>query len=122
MLLNARQKPVLVKLAPEIEGDRLRAVLDMALVAGAAGIIATNTLSTVGQPGLPQGGLSGRPLRQLALRRVEAIRRHVGDRATLIGCGGVSDASSARIMLAAGADLASGRDDSGLQVVPESVE
>jgi dihydroorotate dehydrogenase len=101
----AGAKPVLVKVAPELAGDDLAAVLDAALAAGAAGVIATNTLSTAGRPELPQGGLSGRPLRELALRRVAEVRRRVGDRAAVIGCGGIDDAASARAMFDAGANL-----------------
>jgi dihydroorotate dehydrogenase len=98
-------KPVFVKLAPEVEGEALAAVVDTCLNAGAAGIIATNTLSTATRPELPEGGLSGRPLRTISPKRVEAIRKRVGDRAALIGCGGIDDAPSARAMLDAGADL-----------------
>ena len=98
-------KPVFVKLAPELDGATLASVLDTCLAAGAAGIIATNTLATAGRPDLPEGGLSGRPLRALALSRVAAVRRHVGDRVALIGCGGIDDAPSAQAMLDAGADL-----------------
>jgi len=98
-------KPVLVKLAPELTGDDLAALLDTALDAGSAGVIATNTLSTAARPELPQGGLSGRPLRELALRRVAEIRKRVGDRAAVVGCGGIDDAAAARAMLDAGADL-----------------
>jgi dihydroorotate dehydrogenase len=98
-------KPVLVKVAPELDGDDLAAVLDAALIAGAVGVIATNTLSTADRPELPLGGLSGRPLRELALRRVAEVRRRVGDRAAVVGCGGIDDAASARAMLDAGADL-----------------
>ncbi len=98
-------KPVLVKLAPELAGDDLRAVLDAALTAGAVGIIATNTLSTAGRAGYETGGLSGVPLRDIAARRVGEARAHVGDGPAVIGCGGVSDAAGVGTMLAAGADL-----------------
>jgi dihydroorotate dehydrogenase len=98
-------KPVLVKFAPELEGDDLRGVIDACLTAGAQGLIATNTLSTAIRPELPQGGLSGRPLRDISPRRVEEIRQHIGDGVTLIGCGGIEDAATARRMRDAGADL-----------------
>lgn len=97
-------KPVLVKVAPELEGETLAALLEAALDAGAAGFIATNTLSTATRPELPQGGLSGRPLRELALRKVAEVRQRIGT-AALIGCGGIDDAASAQAMLDAGADL-----------------
>lgn len=98
-------KPVLVKVAPELVGDPLSEVLDAVLDAGAAGVIATNTLATGGKNGLEVGGLSGRPLRDISPRNVAAIRKRVGDAVTVIGVGGVEDASSARRMLDAGATL-----------------
>ncbi len=98
-------KPLFVKLAPELDGDALRSVLDAALGAGAVGIIATNTLAQFDSSGKPLGGLSGPPLREIALRRVEATRKHVGDSVAIIGCGGIDDVKSARAMMAAGADL-----------------
>jgi dihydroorotate dehydrogenase len=98
-------KPVLVKVAPELVGDPLNEVLDAVLTAGAAGVIATNTLATGGKNGLEVGGLSGRPLRDISPRNVEAIRKRVGDGVTVIGVGGIEDADSARRMLDAGATL-----------------
>jgi dihydroorotate dehydrogenase len=101
----APRKPVLVKVAPELDGADLRAVADAALDADAAGLIATNTRCTAAWPQLPPGGLSGRPLRGLTPRRIELLRRYVGDRAVLIGCGGVDGEPAVRAMLGAGADL-----------------
>jgi dihydroorotate dehydrogenase len=98
-------KPLFVKLAPELDGDSLKAVLDAALGAGAAGIIATNTLAQFDASGRPLGGLSGRPIREIALGRVEATKKYVGDSVAVIGCGGIDDVKSARAMMAAGADL-----------------
>jgi dihydroorotate dehydrogenase len=98
-------KPVFVKLAPEVEGIALASVLDTCVAAGAAGVIATNSLATAGRPDFPEGGLSGWPLRALALRRVAEIRRHAGNHVAVIGCGGIDDAASAQAMLDAGADL-----------------
>jgi dihydroorotate dehydrogenase len=98
-------KPVLVKFAPELEGNELASVVAACLEAEAAGFIATNTLSTRGRGDLPEGGLSGPPLRALARERVAAIRRQAGDRAVVIGCGGIDSVESAQAMLDAGADL-----------------
>jgi dihydroorotate dehydrogenase len=96
-------RPVLVKVAPELAGDDLHAVLDAAMDRGAAGVIATNTLATTAPTGEP-AGLSGRPLREAAARSVAAVRERVGT-ATVIGCGGVEDVPTARRLLDAGADL-----------------
>jgi len=101
----APQRPVLVKVAPELDEPQLSAAAEAALSAGASGLIATNTRSTESRPELPRGGLSGLPLRETALRRVTTLRRRVGDRAVLVGCGGIDDRGSARAMRDAGADL-----------------
>jgi dihydroorotate dehydrogenase len=101
----SRGKPVLVKVAPELAGDDLRAALDAALTEGAAGVIATNTLSTADRPAYETGGLSGAPLREVAPRKVAEVRRHVGDAPTVVGCGGVTDGPTAQAMLDAGANL-----------------
>jgi dihydroorotate dehydrogenase len=98
-------RPLFVKVAPELTGDPLAEVVEACLNEGAAGMIATNTLATNGENGRPVGGLSGRPIREIALHRVEEVRRQLGDGPALIGCGGIDDVQSARAMLAAGADL-----------------
>jgi dihydroorotate dehydrogenase len=97
-------KPVLVKVAPELDGDALRSSAEAVMGAGAAGLIATNTLGTMAPTGEP-AGKSGQPLKEIAPRRIETLRSIVGSSATLIGVGGIDDAASARRMLDAGADL-----------------
>ena len=97
-------KPLLVKFAPELGGDELKAILEACLSAGAAGFIGTNTLAATSPTGLPCGE-SGRPLRDLSRERVREIRKFVGDGALLIGCGGIDDGPSATAMIDAGADL-----------------
>jgi dihydroorotate dehydrogenase len=97
-------KPVLVKVAPELDGDALRSSAEAVMGAGAAGLIATNTLGTVAPTGEP-AGKSGLPLKEIAPRRIELLRSIVGSAATLIGVGGIDDAASARRMLDAGANL-----------------
>jgi len=101
----AREKPVFVKIAPELEPAALGEILDVCLAEGVAGVIATNTLATANMPGLPEGGMSGLPLRDRARQQVERARKIVGDRIALIGCGGIDDIDSARQMIDAGADL-----------------
>jgi len=80
-------------------------VLETCGIEGASGIIATNTLATLGRDNIPEGGLSGLPLRELSLSRVAEARRIIGDKLALIGCGGIFDAPSATAMFNAGADL-----------------
>jgi dihydroorotate dehydrogenase len=96
-------KPLFVKVAPELTGGDLAGVVDSALSHGAAGIIATNTLGCRAPTGLP-AGRSGRPLREIAARRVGEVRKLAG-RSAVIGVGGIETAASARRMVEAGADL-----------------
>ena len=49
--------------------------------------------------------MSGLPLRERALHQVGVVRKLVGDRMAVIGCGGIDDGASARRMFDAGADL-----------------
>jgi dihydroorotate dehydrogenase len=105
-----RRVPLLVKLSPDLTEGELRAAATTALESGVDGIIATNT--TVQRPVVDgqavareTGGLSGRPLLALALQKVAALRATIGDRALLIGVGGISCADDYSRMRDAGANL-----------------
>lgn len=104
--------PVLVKVAPDLDDDELKDVADAVLAAGVDGIIISNT--TVKRPeGLRSdkdlvhqtGGLSGPPLKPLALRALRVLRRHTGDKVTLIGCGGIESGRDAVEFAKAGASF-----------------
>jgi dihydroorotate dehydrogenase len=100
--------PVLVKLAPDLEGKDLLASVDAALSGGANGLILTNTtLSRAGlEPGShPDGGLSGLPLQARADAALSAVARHTRGRVPLVGVGGVFTAEDARRKLDLGAQL-----------------
>jgi dihydroorotate dehydrogenase len=99
-------KPLLVKIAPDLNFFEIDDVLELALEHGLAGIIATNT--TIDQRAVPeskrkQGGLSGRPLRDRSLE----ILSHIRTRSSLpvISVGGIMSAEDAKIRLEAGASL-----------------
>ena len=100
-------RPLLVKIAPDLEYSQIEEILVLAEQHGLAGIVATNT--TVDHSSLPlsapkqQGGLSGMPLRG----RATEVVRFLTKRTTLpiIAVGGVTDAASAREKLDAGATL-----------------
>jgi dihydroorotate dehydrogenase len=105
---NSSRKPILLKIAPDLTNPELDDVLDCALSAGLAGVIATNT--TFSRDGIhtqinEQGGLSGRPLHRRSVEMVSYIYKRVGDKLPVIGCGGVFDAQSAKRMLDSGARL-----------------
>ena len=100
------RKPVLLKIAPDLSLADLEQIIATCEQNGAAGIIATNT--TLDHSAIPKsldqtGGLSGRPLRGKSTEFIRAIRAQ--SQLPIIASGGISDASSAREKLAAGAQL-----------------
>ena len=104
-------RPVLVKIAPDLDGDQVDAVVDLALARGLAGMIVSNT--TLSREGLASpealteqpGGLSGAPLRDRATALVERVARRAQGRLVVVGVGGVFTADDAWDKLAAGASL-----------------
>lgn len=97
-------KPLLVKIAPDIDDTMLGEVCDICARA-ASGMICTNT--TVDRlPGMTEsGGLSGRPLMAKSTAVLARVRERVGPRFPLIGVGGVFTIDDVRAKLDAGADL-----------------
>ena len=109
----ARPVPLLLKMSPDLAADGLAALLSVVEGVGLDGVVATNT--TVSRAGLTSrpseieaagaGGLSGPPLRPRALEIVRASREVLGEKATIIGVGGIESGADAHAFLAAGADL-----------------
>lgn len=110
-LNNAKSnpKPVLLKIAPDLNDDQLTDIIDIVKDTGIAGVIATNT--TIGREGLSDsnkeetGGLSGMPL----TRRSTEVIRYLAEKSNkafpIIGVGGIHSAEDAVEKLEAGADL-----------------
>jgi dihydroorotate dehydrogenase len=100
-------KPVLVKIAPDLEPGTAADLSEVAVEAGAAGIIATNTTTEYALlPGCKDfGGLSGRVLKEKSFRVFEAVARRLFGRAVLISVGGIDSGAEAWRRLKAGASL-----------------
>ncbi len=100
----AGEKPVFLKIAPDLNDEELKNVISVC-AKYKAGLIASNTLPAE-KAGYPQkGGLSGRPLSMLALNclsRIRAISKDI----PLISSGGIFSASDLKLRFEAGADLA----------------
>jgi dihydroorotate dehydrogenase len=101
------EKPVLVKIAPDLTEAAIADLLAVCFERGAAGVIATNT--TLGRPGVladaPQGGLSGGPLTARAREVVAFVHRETGGALPIVGVGGILDPDDATRMFDAGAAL-----------------
>ena len=101
--------PVFLKVAPDLEPADIDAIARIALNKGLAALIVSNT--TIGRPKLRSrhhaetGGLSGAPLRPLALQRVRDFRQATGGAMPLIGVGGIATAQHALERIKAGASL-----------------
>lgn len=112
--LPGAKRPLFLKLSPDLTSEARKTAVETAIGEGFEGIIASNTsrrrdfpeltgapASVVGE----EGGLSGKPLRNEALRHVQEIRSWLGPKPILISVGGLGDANDARARLDAGANL-----------------
>lgn len=103
------QKPVLVKIAPDLSTDELNDMIDTIIHSGVSGIIATNT--TLSRDGLTHtfaseaGGLSGAPLRQRSTEVIRHIYRRTEGKLPIIGVGGIFTSEDAYEKIRAGASL-----------------
>ncbi len=116
VIQEAKGKPVLVKIAPDLANEDIAAVADLALDLGLAGVIATNT--TIGRHNLKTdsakvvaagaGGLSGAPLKERSLEVLRLLHARMNGRAAIISVGGIETAQEAAERLANGATLVQG--------------
>ena len=106
---SAAGPPVFLKVAPDLEPADIDAIARIALDRKLGALIVSNT--TVSRPALRSrhaneaGGLSGAPLRELALQRLRDFRKATGGAMPLIGVGGIASAEHAWERIRAGASL-----------------
>ncbi|MGA7934201.1 MAG: quinone-dependent dihydroorotate dehydrogenase [Kovacikia sp.] len=114
---NWQQKPLLIKIAPDLEWEEIAAILDLAQKHHLAGIIATNT--TIRRDGLKTqvlettgisieqeaGGISGAPLRDRSTEVIRFIWKETQGMLPIIGVGGIFTAEDAWEKITAGASL-----------------
>jgi dihydroorotate dehydrogenase len=100
-------KPILLKIAPDMTLQDAVALTKMAVEKGADGIIATNTTVDYSLVKHPKdiGGLSGAVLKQKSFEIFEAIAKELYGKTTLISVGGIDSAKEAYKRIKAGASL-----------------
>ncbi len=104
-----KQKPILLKIAPDLTDEQLQDIIDIVNETKIAGIIATNT--TISREGLQSenksemGGLSGKPLTQRATEVIRFLSQKSNNAFPIIGVGGIHSAQDALEKLEAGASL-----------------
>ncbi|MGQ0674177.1 MAG: quinone-dependent dihydroorotate dehydrogenase [Hyphomicrobium sp.] len=103
------QRPVVVKIAPDIAEADIAPVTARLMAHKVDAIAVSNT--TLSRPGLADaqrreaGGLSGRPLFQRSTAMLARVYRETGGRVPLIGIGGIDSGETALAKIEAGATL-----------------
>ncbi|TXD84254.1 quinone-dependent dihydroorotate dehydrogenase [Subsaximicrobium wynnwilliamsii] len=104
-----RQKPILLKIAPDLTDSQLMDIIDIVADTKIDGVIATNT--TIARQNLQSehkaemGGLSGKPLTNRATEVIRFLAEKSNKAFPIIGVGGIHSAADAMEKLEAGADL-----------------
>lgn len=100
-------QPVLLKIAPDMSPDDAVALCKVAIAAGAAGIIATNT--TIDYSLTPHakefGGISGALLKDKSYELFRALGEALYGKTLLVSVGGIDSAEEAYKRIKAGASL-----------------
>lgn len=108
-LAKPKQKPVLLKIAPDLTDEQLLDIIDIVASTKIAGVIATNT--TISREGLQSinksemGGLSGKPLTKRSTEVIRFLSEKSNKAFPIIGVGGIHSADDAIEKLEAGASL-----------------
>jgi dihydroorotate dehydrogenase len=107
---HGKRTPLVVKIAPDLDGEQIAGIARLLIVHRIDGVIATNT--TVSRSGIEShplageaGGLSGRPLRARSTEVVRVLARELDGALPIIGVGGILSARDAREKIDAGASL-----------------
>ena len=106
----ARPKPLLVKIAPDLDEADPTDIAAVALEGHCDGLIVSNTTihrpeSLRGRHRGEAGGLSGAPLKPFALEALRAMYRLTRGQVPLIGVGGIASGADAYERIRAGASL-----------------
>ncbi|MEC7784961.1 MAG: quinone-dependent dihydroorotate dehydrogenase [Bacteroidota bacterium] len=103
------QKPILLKIAPDLTDEQLNDIIEIVQDTKIAGVIATNT--TISRDGLQSsnkeeiGGLSGSPLRDRSTEVIRFLHQKSQGAFPIIGVGGIHSPQDALEKLEAGASL-----------------
>ena len=114
---NSQNKPILIKIAPDLEWADIKDILNLATNYHLSGVIATNT--TIRRDGLKTqilketgksikdeaGGISGLPVRERSTEVIRFIYQETDGKLPIIGVGGIFNAEYAWEKIIAGASL-----------------
>ena len=106
---NIKPKPILLKIAPDLNNNQLLDIISIVKNTGLDGVIATNT--TINRDNLKSvnknelGGLSGKPLTSRSTEVIKFISKNSNKTIPIIGVGGINSVADALEKFDAGADL-----------------
>ncbi|MDP2088637.1 MAG: quinone-dependent dihydroorotate dehydrogenase [Flavobacteriaceae bacterium] len=106
-----KPKPILLKIAPDLNDDQLIDIIDIVLCTKIDGVIATNTtlerknLKAKKELKNQDGGLSGKPLKNRSTEIIRFLAENSDKSFAIIGVGGIHAEKDALEKLNAGADL-----------------
>ena len=110
---KSKQKPILLKIAPDLTNSQLDDIIEIVKESGIDGVIATNT--TISREGLKTeqskvenigaGGLSGKPLTKRSTEVIQYLTTNSKNAFPVIGVGGIHNVEDAHEKLNAGASL-----------------
>lgn len=108
-LEKPKQKPILLKIAPDLTDEQLLDIIDIVKETQIAGVIATNTTlsrdNLISENKSEMGGLSGKPLTKRSTEVIRFLSEKSGKAFPIIGVGGIHTAHDALEKLKAGASL-----------------
>ncbi len=115
--VNQGQKPLLIKISPDLDWEAIAAIISLVKDYNLAGIIATNTttrreglrteiIEATGNPVKDEmGGISGAPIKQRSTEVIRFIWQETNGKIPIIGVGGIFTAADAWDKITAGASL-----------------
>lgn len=114
---NTNKKPILIKIAPDLEWEDIKDILNLATDYNLSGVIATNTtisrdrlntkvLQETGQSIKDEaGGISGLPVQKRSTEVIRFIYQETGGKLPIIGVGGIFNGDDAWEKIIAGASI-----------------
>ncbi|MDO6599922.1 quinone-dependent dihydroorotate dehydrogenase [Tenacibaculum sp. 1_MG-2023] len=108
-----KQKPILLKIAPDLNNQQLDEIIELVAVTKIDGVIASNTsvnrdnlkASEESLKAIGNGGVSGQPIKERSTKVIKYLADNSNKSFPIIGVGGVHSAEDALEKLNAGADL-----------------
>jgi len=109
----SKQKPILLKIAPDLNNIQLDEVIELVAETKIAGVVASNTsihrenleASEAQLAAIGNGGLSGKPIKDRSTQVIKYLATKSNKAFPIIGVGGIHSPEDALEKINAGADL-----------------